>query len=106
ALVGVAIMVQAEISALATGLFAAIISLGTAFCFAGQTVWPRRSRGLEMMPGIALGGLLVFAFVSIFVGLPALPLPKIGLLSLMGLGPRALPLILFAACGKPHALGA
>ena len=100
ALVGVAIVVQAEMSALATGLFAAIVSLGTAFCFAGQTVWLRRYRGLEMMPGIALGGLLVFAFVWVFVGLPALPAWQVGLLSLMGLVQLALPLILFAAGAK------
>ena len=100
ALVGVAIVVQAEMSALATGLVAAIISLGTAFCFAGQTVWLRRYRDLEMMPGIALGGLLVFAFVAVFIGLPPLPLSKVGLLSLMGLVQLALPLILFAAGAK------
>jgi drug/metabolite transporter (DMT)-like permease len=100
ALVGVAIVVQAEMSALATGLFAAIVSLGTAFCFAGQTVWLRRYRDLEMMPGIALGGLLVFAFVWVFVGLPALPAWQVGLLALMGLVQLALPLILFAAGAK------
>ena len=100
ALIGVAIVVQAEMSALATGLLAAIISLGTAFCFAGQTVWLRRHRDLEMMPGIALGGLLVFAFVAVFVGLPALPLWQVGLLALMGLVQLALPLMLFAAGAK------
>jgi drug/metabolite transporter, DME family len=100
ALIGVAIVVQAEMSALATGFAAAIISLGYAFCFAGQTVWLRRYRDLEMIPGIALGGLLVFAFVAIFVGLPPLPLWQIGLLSLMGLVQLALPLILFAAGAK------
>jgi drug/metabolite transporter (DMT)-like permease len=100
ALVGVAIVVQAEMSALATGLLAAAISLGTAFCFAGQTVWLRRHRDIEMMPGIALGGLMVFAFVSIFVGLPQVPLWQVGLLSLMGLVQLALPLILFAAGAK------
>jgi drug/metabolite transporter, DME family len=100
ALVGVAIVVQAEMSALATGLLAAAISLGTAFCFAGQTVWLRRHRDIEMMPGIALGGLMVFAFVSVFVGLPQVPLWQVGLLSLMGLVQLALPLILFAAGAK------
>ncbi|HET6159198.1 MAG TPA: DMT family transporter [Dongiaceae bacterium] len=100
ALAGVAIVVQAEMTALATGLSAAIISLGTAFCFAGQTVWLRRYRNLEMIPGIALGGLMVFAFVTIFVGLPPLPLRQIGLLALMGLVQLALPLILFAAGAK------
>jgi drug/metabolite transporter (DMT)-like permease len=100
ALVGVAIVVQAEMSALATGLLAAAISLGTAFCFAGQTVWLRRHRDIEMMPGIALGGLMVFAFVSVFVGLPRVPLWQVGLLSLMGLVQLALPLILFAAGAK------
>jgi drug/metabolite transporter (DMT)-like permease len=100
ALVGVAIVVQAEMSALATGLLSAVISLGTAFCFAGQTVWLRRHRDIEMMPGIALGGLMVFAFVSIFVGLPQVPLWQVGLLSLMGLVQLALPLILFAAGAK------
>jgi DME family drug/metabolite transporter len=100
ALIGVAVVVQAEMSALATGLLAAVISLGTAFCFAGQTVWLRRHRDLEMMPGIALGGLMVFAFVSVFVGLPQVPLWQVGLLSLMGLVQLALPLILFAAGAK------
>jgi drug/metabolite transporter, DME family len=100
ALVGVAIVVQAEMSALATGFLAAIISLGTAFCFAGQTVWLRRHRDIEMMPGIALGGLMVFGFVSVFVGLPQISLWQVGLLSLMGLVQLALPLILFAVGAK------
>src|SRR6185436_1108706 len=100
ALIGVAVVVQAEVSALTTGLLAAVISLGTAFCFAGQTVWLRRHRDIEMMPGIALGGLLVFTFVAVFVGLPPIPLWQVGLLSLMGLVQLALPLILFAAGAK------
>ncbi len=100
ALIGVAIVVQAEMSALATGFSAAIISLGYAFCFAGQTVWLRQYRDLEMIPGIALGGLMVFAFVLLFVGLPHLPLWQVGLLALMGLVQLALPLILFAAGAK------
>ncbi|MEZ5833979.1 MAG: DMT family transporter [Dongiaceae bacterium] len=100
ALVGVGLVVEAEISALATGLAAAVISLGYAFCFAGQTVWLRRYRDLEMIPGIALGGLMVFAFVALFVGLPSLPLWQIGLLALMGLVQLALPLILFAVGAK------
>ena len=100
ALVGVAVVVQAEMSALATGFSAAVISLGYAFCFAGQTVWLRRYRELEMIPGIVLGGLLVFVFVSVVVGLPPLPLWQVVLLSLMGLVQLALPLILFAAGAK------
>ena len=100
ALAGVAIVVQAEMSALATGFAAAAISLGYAFCFAGQTVWLRQYRDLEMIPGIALGGLMVFAFVALFVGLPLLPLWQIGLLALMGLVQLALPLILFAVGAK------
>ena len=100
ALAGVAIVVRAEMSALATGFAAAAISLGYAFCFAGQTVWLRQYRDLEMIPGIALGGLMVFAFVALFVGLPLLPLWQIGLLALMGLVQLALPLILFAVGAK------
>jgi drug/metabolite transporter, DME family len=100
ALVGVAIVVQAEMSALATGFAASVISLGFAFCFAGQTVTLRQYRDLEMMPGIVLGGLMVFAFVLVFVGLPQLPLEDVGLLALMGLVQLALPLILFAEGAK------
>jgi drug/metabolite transporter (DMT)-like permease len=100
ALIGVAVVVRAEMSALATGLAAAIVSLGYAFCFAGQTVWLRRHRNLEMIPGIALGGLMVFAFVAIFVGLPAVEPWMVGLLALMGLVQLALPLILFAEGAK------
>jgi drug/metabolite transporter (DMT)-like permease len=100
ALAGVAVVVQAEMAAMATGLAAAVISLGYAFCFAGQTVWLRRYRDLEMIPGIALGGLLVFAFVAIFIGLPALPPWQIGLLALMGLVQLALPIIAFAEGAK------
>jgi drug/metabolite transporter, DME family len=96
ALIGVGIVVQAEASALATGVYSAMISLAYAFCFAGQTVILRQYRDLEMIPGIALGGLMVFAFVAIFVGLPHLPLWQIGLLALMGLVQLAVPLILFA----------
>jgi drug/metabolite transporter, DME family len=100
ALVGVAIVVQAEMAAMATGFAAAVISLGYAFCFAGQTVWLRRYRDVEMVPGIVLGGLMVFAFVAIFIGLPALPLWQIGLISLMGLVQLALPIIAFAEGAK------
>ena len=100
ALIGVAIVVQAEMSALATGFAAAIIALGYAFCFAGQTVWLRRYRDLEMVPGIALGGLMVFAFAATFVGLPPLPLWQIGLLALMGVVQLAVPVILFAEGAK------
>lgn len=100
ALIGVAVVVKAEMSALATGFAAAVISLGYAFCFAGQTVWLRRYRDLELVPGIAIGGLMVFAFIVLFVGLPPLPLWQIGLLALMGLVQLALPLILFAEGAK------
>ena len=100
ALVGVAIVVQAEASALATGWLAATISLGTAFCFAGQTVTLRQYRDLEMIPGILYGGLMVFAFITLFVGLPVLPVEQIGLLSLMALVQLAVPLILFAVGAK------
>ena len=100
ALIGVGIVVQAEMSALATGVYSAMISLAYAFCFAGQTVTLRQYRDLEMIPGIALGGLMVFAFVAIFVGLPHLPLWQVGLLALMGLVQLAIPLILFAVGAK------
>ena len=100
ALIGVAIVVQAEMTAMATGFAAAVIALGYAFCFAGQTVWLRRYRDLEMIPGIVLGGLMVFAFVAIFIGLPALPLWQVGLIALMGLVQLALPIIAFAEGAK------
>jgi DME family drug/metabolite transporter len=100
ALVGVTIVVQAEMAAMATGFASAIIALGYAFCFAGQTVWLRRYRDVEMIPGIVLGGLMVFAFVVIFIGLPALPLWQIGLIALMGLVQLALPIIAFAEGAK------
>ena len=100
ALVGVAIVVRAEMSALATGFIAAIVALSYAFCFAGQTVWLRRYRNIEMVPGIALGGVMVFAFVAIFVGLPSLPLWQVGLLALMGVVQLAVPIILFAEGAK------
>ena len=100
ALVGVAIVVQAEMAAMATGFAAAVISLGYAFCFAGQTVWLRRYRDLEMIPGIVLGGLMVFALVAIFIGLPVLPLWQIILIALMGLVQLALPIIAFAEGAK------
>jgi DME family drug/metabolite transporter len=100
ALVGVTIVVQAEMAAMATGFASTIIALGYAFCFAGQTVWLRRYRDVEMIPGIVLGGLMVFAFVVIFIGLPALPLWQIGLIALMGLVQLALPIIAFAEGAK------
>lgn len=100
ALIGVGVVVQAETSALATGWLAALISLGYAFCFAGQTVSLRKYRELEMIPGIVYGGLMVFAFITLFIGLPALPREQIGLLSLMALVQLALPLILFAIGAK------
>jgi drug/metabolite transporter (DMT)-like permease len=53
-----------------------------------------------MVPGIALGGLMVFAFVGVFVGLQPLPLWQAGLLALMGLVQLAVPIILFAEGAK------
>lgn len=100
ALIGVGIVVQAEAGALATGWLAATISLGYAFCFAGQTVTLRKFRDLEMVPGILYGGVMVFVFITLFVGLPLLPARQIGLLSLMALVQLALPLILFAIGAK------
>lgn len=100
ALMGVAIVVQAEVSALATGWLAAAISLGYAFFFACQTVVLRRYRDLEMVPGILYGGLIVFGVIYLIVGLPMLPLQQVGLLALMGLVQLALPLILFAEGAK------
>ncbi len=100
ALIGVAVVVQAEMSALATGWLAAAISLGYAFCFAGQTVTLRQYRDLEMIPGIVYGGIFTFVLIYLFVGLPLLPLGQIGLLSAMGLLQLAIPLILYAAGAK------
>ena len=100
ALVGVGVVVQAEMSALATAGLAAAISLGYAFCFAGQTVTLRQYRDLEMIPGILYGGLMTFLFIYLFVGLPLLPAREIGLLAAMGLLQLAIPLILFAAGAK------
>jgi drug/metabolite transporter (DMT)-like permease len=100
AMVGVAVVVRAEMSALTTGSLAAIVALSYAFCFAGQTVWLRRYRHIEMVPGIALGGLMVFAFVALFIGLPPLPLWQIGLLVLMGVVQLGVPIILFAEGAK------
>lgn len=100
ALVGVAIVVQAEMSALATGWLAAVISLGYAFCFAGQSVTLRQYRDLEMIPGILYGGLMTFAVIYVLVGLPMLPAGHIAILSLMALVQLAIPLILYAAGAK------
>jgi drug/metabolite transporter (DMT)-like permease len=96
ALVGVAVVVQAEMSALATGWLAAIISLGYAFCFAGQSVTLRQYRDLEMIPGILYGGVMTFAVIWFFVGLPILPANQIGVLTVMALVQLAIPLILYA----------
>lgn len=100
ALVGIGIVVRAEASAMATGIVAAIISLGYAFCFAGQSVTLRHFRDYEMIPGIVLGGFLVFLFVLLFIGLPPLPWRQAGLLALMGVLQLGLPLILYAIGAK------
>jgi drug/metabolite transporter (DMT)-like permease len=100
ALVGVGVVVQAEMSVLATGVFSSIVSLGMAFCFAGQTVSLRRYRDFEMIPGIVIGGAAVFLFVTLFIGLPVLPLHQVGVLALMALLQLAIPLILFAIGAK------
>jgi drug/metabolite transporter (DMT)-like permease len=100
ALVGVAIVVRAEMSALATGWLAAVISLGYAFCFAGQSVTLRQYRDLEMIPGILYGGLMTFAVIYLLVGVPILPAGQIGLLALMGLLQLAIPITLFAIGAK------
>ena len=62
ALVGVAIVVQAEMSALATGWLAAADLARLRLLFRRpERDAPAQYRDLEMIPGIALGGLLVFA---------------------------------------------
>jgi drug/metabolite transporter, DME family len=100
ALIGVGIVVRAETSAMTTGILSSMIALGYAFCFAGQSVTLRHYRDYEMIPGIVLGGFLVFLFVVLFVGLPLLPWREAGLLALMGVLQLGLPLILYAIGAK------
>lgn len=70
--------------------------------FAGQTLALRRYRNVDMVPAICLGGFLSFILAGILgfvAGHPAggfgVPLPEIGLLSLMALLQLSLPLIFY-----------
>lgn len=99
-LVGVYLIMSAESEALATGFTGTLVALGVAFCFAGQAVALRQFRHFDMVPGIALGGLVVVVVVVALTETPLLSWREIGLLAVMGVVQLAVPLILFAEGAK------
>ncbi|MFZ5791282.1 MAG: DMT family transporter [Pseudomonadota bacterium] len=76
------------------------LSLIVAFCFAGQTVWLRRYRDIDMVPAVCIGGFVVFATVAVLRGGLAVPLETLGLIALMGAVQLALPLILYSRAAR------
>ncbi len=73
-----------------------LVSVGTALCFAGQTVTLRRYSSLDMVPAVCAGGFATFLIAGILGGGFDAPLWAIGILALMGPVQLAVPLILFA----------
>lgn len=71
-------------------------ALLTALSFSLQTMMLRRYSGIDMVPAICLGGLMVLALAATFGDGLAVPPRAIGILALMALLQLAIPLALFA----------
>lgn len=94
ALAGVAVIVH---EGLETGyLLGAVTSLLTAFSFACQTVILRHYRNYDVIPAMVVGGITTFLVAGAFGGFQV-PLPAIGVLSVMGPVQLAMPIIFYAA---------
>jgi drug/metabolite transporter (DMT)-like permease len=76
------------------------LSLVVAFCFAGQTVWLRRYRDIDLVPAVCLGGAVVFLAVALLRGGLAVSLETLAWITLMGFGQLAFPLILYTRAAR------
>jgi drug/metabolite transporter (DMT)-like permease len=86
---------------LETGRWLGVVTMViVALAFSIQTVTLRNYRAFDMVPAIALGGVLAFAAAALFGGGLAVPADRIALLALMALVQLAIPLILFAISAK------
>ena len=72
-----------------------LLALLVALTFAGQTVLLRRFRGLDMVPAICIGGVLVFMIAGLFGGGFNISARSMLIVALMGSLQLGIPLILF-----------
>ncbi len=94
ALAGVGVIVQ---DGLTTGRYIGdLTAVLVALSFAGQTLALRRYRDIELMPAMAVGGLVVFAVAALVGGGLHVPPRDIAILAAMGPLQLALPILLYA----------
>lgn len=94
ALAGVVVIVHDGLQT--GGLLGNLVAVGTALCFAGQTVTLRRWASIDMVPAVCVGGFATFLIAGLLAGGISAPLWAIGILAVMGPVQLAIPLILFA----------
>ena len=73
-----------------------IVSLLVALCFAGQTLSLRRFRNVELMPAMAVGGIVVFLMAAAFGDGLAVTTREIAILAIMGPLQLGIPILLLA----------
>jgi drug/metabolite transporter (DMT)-like permease len=73
-----------------------IVSLLVALCFAGQTLSLRRFRNVELMPAMAIGGIVVFLVAAAFGDGFAVSTREIAILAVMGPLQLGIPILLLA----------
>lgn len=96
AIAGVVLIALGEAPAGSVGsLLGVVVSLGYAFCFAGQSVSLRRYSALRMEPAMVLGGLAVFVVVLATTGLAPVAPSATAALLFMGVIQLAVPMVLY-----------
>lgn len=101
ALIAVAGVVIIFADGLETGRWLGVVTMViVALAFSIQTVTLRNYRAFDMVPAIALGGILAFAAAAIIGDGLAVPVDRIARLALMALLQLAIPLILYARSAK------
>ena len=101
ALIAVAGVVIIFADGLETGRWLGVVTMiVVALAFSIQTVTLRNYRAFDMVPAIALGGVLAFAAAALIGDGLAVPADRIAMLALMALLQLAIPLILYARSAK------
>lgn len=101
ALIAVAGVVIIFADGLETGRWLGVVTMIiVALAFSVQTVTLRNYRAFDMVPAIALGGVLAFAAAALIGDGLAVPVDRIARLALMALLQLAIPLILYARSAK------
>ncbi len=92
---GVVAIALGERNASVSGFAGALVALGVALSFAGQSVALRRYKALGMEPALMAGGLSVFVAVAATVGLAPISWASLLSLLLMGTLQLAVPMLLY-----------